>query len=183
MKDPILIVLQVIGEYVTYRNEIVYLDHGIKKWTVPLQCKRQRTTRIANYHLYPNKRSLSLGKHSVLLICFIGIRLCYCKFSDVFINVVKNYFKIQSFTLWLYLLYVDNKQDFNFTMAFYYDSKLRENERNPYAFRQLFVYEISLVDKDEDLTFEVESCTTHQSKNGKTLSTQHVENRQVFNKL
>lgn len=52
------VILQINDTYgfVIYSNEIVYLDHGIRKWTAPLQCKKQRTTRIAHYHMYPNKR-------------------------------------------------------------------------------------------------------------------------------
>ncbi|XP_071141696.1 uncharacterized protein [Mytilus edulis] len=120
------------NSFVIYRNKLVYLDHGITKWTVPLECKKQRTTRIANFHLYSNKRALSL----------------------------------------------DNKSVFNFSVVFFYDRELKKTGENPYAFQKLYVYEITLMDNDEDLTFEVESCSTHQSKNGKTLSRQHVENAQ-----
>ncbi|CAC5369481.1 DMBT1 [Mytilus coruscus] len=109
-------------DFVIYRNEIVYLDHGIRKWTAPLECKKQRTTRIAHYHLYPNKRFV---------------------LSDV---------------------------------NFFYDWVSRISDKIPYAFKQFYFYEITLLDKDPDLTFTVERCSSNHHKNGKRLFRNLINN-------
>ncbi|XP_052085372.1 uncharacterized protein LOC127723000 [Mytilus californianus] len=118
-------------DFVIYRNEIVYLDHGIRKWTAPLECKKQRTTRIAHYHLYPNKR---------------------------------------------FVLSDEKIQGFNFSVNFFYDWVSRISDKNPYAFKQFYFYEITLLDKDPDLTFTVERCSSNHHKNGKRLFRNLINN-------